>query len=40
MKNNRNRYFLGVDVGSLSTNLAIIDDNRNVIETVFIRTKS
>ncbi|MHA1777215.1 MAG: acyl-CoA dehydratase activase [Promethearchaeota archaeon] len=32
-------YYLGVDVGSISTNLAVINDNREVIETVYIRTE-
>ena len=40
MKNNGDGYFLGVQVGLISTNLAIIDDNRNVIETFYICTKS
>jgi predicted CoA-substrate-specific enzyme activase len=39
MKSETNRYFLGVDVGSISTNLAIIDENREVIETIYIRTE-
>ncbi|NHJ85214.1 MAG: 2-hydroxyglutaryl-CoA dehydratase [Asgard group archaeon] len=33
------RYYLGVDVGSISTNLAIIDDNKQLIESVYIRTE-
>ena len=40
MKNNGDCDFLVVNVGSISANLAIIDDNRNVIETVYILTKS
>ncbi|MHA1434983.1 MAG: acyl-CoA dehydratase activase [Candidatus Heimdallarchaeota archaeon] len=34
-----NLYFLGVDVGSISTNLAIIDGNRQLIESIYIRTE-
>ncbi len=30
--------YLGVDVGSVSTNLALIDDEVNVLETLYIRT--
>jgi len=33
------KYYIGVDVGSISTNVAIIDEHRNVIETVYIRTE-
>lgn len=33
------RYYLGVDVGSISTNLAVIDELRNVVESVYIRTE-
>ena len=33
------RYYIGVDVGSISTNLAVIDEERNIIETVYIRTE-
>jgi len=33
------QYFIGVDVGSISTNVAIIDNERNIIETVYIRTE-
>jgi len=32
-------YYLGVDVGSISTNLAIIDENRELLESVYIRTE-
>jgi predicted CoA-substrate-specific enzyme activase len=39
MKYNEDEYFLGVDVGSISTNLAVIDNKRNVVETVYIRTE-
>ena len=34
-----NEYFIGVDVGSISTNVAVIDQDRNIIETVYIRTE-
>lgn len=33
------RGYLGVDVGSVSTNFAIIDENSNVIETLYLRTR-
>ncbi|MEA2071453.1 MAG: acyl-CoA dehydratase activase [Asgard group archaeon] len=33
------QLYLGVDVGSISTNLAVIDDNRELIESVYIRTE-
>lgn len=32
-------YYLGVDVGSVSTNFVIIDNKSNVIEKVYLRTK-
>ncbi|HZK18078.1 MAG TPA: acyl-CoA dehydratase activase [Clostridia bacterium] len=31
--------FLGVDVGSVSTNLVLMDENREVIESLYLRTK-
>lgn len=31
-------YYLGVDVGSVSTNLVITDENDNVIEKIYLRT--
>ncbi|NHJ39066.1 MAG: 2-hydroxyglutaryl-CoA dehydratase [Asgard group archaeon] len=37
--NKNGKYFLGVDVGSISTNLAIIDENNELIESVYIRTE-
>ncbi len=39
MSESNEQYFLGVDVGSISTNLAIINQNRQVIETIYIRTE-
>jgi predicted CoA-substrate-specific enzyme activase len=33
------KYYLGVDVGSISTNLAIIDGQKNLIKSVYIRTE-
>ncbi len=33
------QFYLGVDVGSISTNLAIIDENQKIIERVYIRTE-
>lgn len=32
-------YFLGVDVGSVSTNLVLLDNNMNVVEKIYLRTK-
>lgn len=32
-------YYLGVDVGSVSTDLVLIDANMNVIEELYLRTK-
>lgn len=31
-------HYLGIDVGSVSTNLVVIDDNDNVIEKLYLRT--
>lgn len=31
-------YCLGIDVGSVSTNLVVIDENNNVIEKLYLRT--
>jgi activator of 2-hydroxyglutaryl-CoA dehydratase len=33
------KYYLGVDVGSISTNVALINEKREVIESVYIRTE-
>ena len=33
------QYYLGVDVGSVSTDLALIDDNEKLLEKVYLRTK-
>ena len=33
------KFYLGVDVGSISTNLAIIDRHKQLIESVYIRTE-
>ena len=35
----QNQFHIGVDVGSISTNVAVIDQERNIIETVYIRTE-
>ncbi|NMM62666.1 2-hydroxyglutaryl-CoA dehydratase [Clostridium sp. P21] len=32
-------YYMGVDVGSVSTDIVIIDENINVIESIYLRTK-
>ncbi|HUU79223.1 MAG TPA: acyl-CoA dehydratase activase [candidate division Zixibacteria bacterium] len=39
MSSEISKMFLGVDVGSISTNLALIDESRNLIESVYIRTE-
>jgi predicted CoA-substrate-specific enzyme activase len=31
-------YFLGIDVGSISTNLALINDSKELVESIYIRT--
>jgi predicted CoA-substrate-specific enzyme activase len=30
--------FLGIDIGSVSTNLVVIDENRNVLKEIYLRT--
>ncbi|MHA1618157.1 MAG: acyl-CoA dehydratase activase, partial [Promethearchaeota archaeon] len=35
---NHHKYYLGVDVGSISTNVAVIDETRRLIDSVYIRT--
>ncbi|MBA5851920.1 2-hydroxyglutaryl-CoA dehydratase [Clostridium sp. cel8] len=32
-------YYIGVDVGSVSTDIVIVDENINVIESIYLRTK-
>ena len=32
-------YYMGVDVGSVSTNFVLIDESENVIESIYIRTQ-
>lgn len=32
-------HYLGIDVGSVSTNIVLLDDKMNVIEKIYIRTK-
>lgn len=34
----KNAHYLGIDVGSVSTNLVVIDENDNVIEKLYLRT--
>lgn len=34
----RNGHFIGIDVGSVSTNLVLIDESDNVIEKLYLRT--
>ncbi|NHJ46256.1 MAG: 2-hydroxyglutaryl-CoA dehydratase [Asgard group archaeon] len=38
-KKENEQYFLGVDVGSISTNLAIINSKKELVESVYIRTE-
>ena len=38
MANPDSRFFLGIDVGSISTNLAVIDGEKNLVESIYIRT--
>jgi len=39
MRMSEKKYYIGVDVGSISTNVAVIDDQRNIVETAYIRTE-
>lgn len=32
-------YYLGIDVGSVSTNLVLMDENINIVEKIYLRTK-
>lgn len=32
-------YYMGVDVGSVSTDIALIDNNLNLVEKIYLRTK-
>ncbi len=32
-------YYMGVDIGSVSTDIVIIDENSNVIDSLYLRTK-
>ncbi len=32
-------FYLGVDVGSVSTDLVLLDNNMNVAEKIYLRTK-
>ncbi len=31
--------FLGIDIGSVSTNVVLLDKNNNVIESIYVRTE-
>ncbi len=33
------KYYLGIDIGSVSVDTAILDENKNVIDTRYLRTK-
>jgi len=35
----KKKLFLGVDVGSVSTNLAVLDEASNIVESVYLRTQ-
>jgi predicted CoA-substrate-specific enzyme activase len=39
MRMGEKKYYIGVDVGSISTNVAVIDDERNIVESAYIRTE-
>ncbi|MHA1220829.1 MAG: hypothetical protein ACTSQB_03770, partial [Candidatus Heimdallarchaeota archaeon] len=39
VENISDKFYLGVDVGSISTNLAIIDGHKRLIKSVYIRTE-
>jgi predicted CoA-substrate-specific enzyme activase len=39
MRKINGNYYLGVDVGSISTNLAVINQNKELVERVYIRTE-
>lgn len=32
-------YYLGVDVGSVSTDIVLLDNNLNVVDKLYLRTK-
>ncbi len=32
-------YYMGVDIGSVSTDIVIIDENSNVIDALYLRTR-
>ena len=32
-------YYLGVDVGSVSTDLALVDKNHNLVEKIYLKTR-
>lgn len=31
--------FLGIDIGSVSTNVVLLDENNNIVESIYVRTK-
>lgn len=35
----REKVYLGIDVGSVSTNIVIVDENNDVIESLYLRTR-
>ncbi len=35
----KRKLFLGVDVGSVSTNLAVLNENSEIVETIYLRTQ-
>ena len=39
MTKDNGKMFLGVDVGSISTNLALIDEQKNLLQSIYIRTE-
>ncbi|MBI3399030.1 MAG: CoA activase [Deltaproteobacteria bacterium] len=37
--NNKNFVFIGIDIGSVSANAVVVDENRNILEDHYTRTK-
>ena len=33
-------YWLGIDIGSISTDLVLVDENSSVAESLYLKTKS
>ena len=37
-KEKKRMYYLGIDVGSVSTDIVLIDENKHVVEKMYLRT--